>query len=46
MQFLGVFIDDKLNWNKQISNACSKLSSAIEILNKDKFKLNTKTLIL
>ena len=46
IQFLGVYIDDKLNWKKQINYVATKLCRAIAILNKVKHKFDIKTLIL
>ena len=45
-KFLGIIIDNKLDWNSQIEYLCSKLSRAIAILNKVKFKLNNKSLVI
>ena len=45
-KFLGIIIDKKLDWNNQIDYLCSKLSREIAILNKVKFKLNNKSLVL
>ena len=39
--FLGIIIDNKLDWNSQIHYVCTKLSRYITILNKVKFKLNS-----
>lgn len=36
VKFLGVFIDDKLNWHEHINNCKSKLSSAIYAINRVK----------
>ena len=46
IKFLGLFIDDKLNWKIHISYILRKLSKSIAILNKIKYKLNEKSLIL
>ena len=43
IKFIGVFIDDKLNWKIHISHILRKLSKYIEILNKSKYKLNEKS---
>ena len=45
-KFLILIIYNKLDLNSQIDYLCSQLSRAISILNKVKFKLNNKTLIL
>ena len=45
-KFLGIIIDNKLDWNSQINYLCTKLSIAIAILNKVKFKLKNKSLVL
>ena len=44
--FLGIIIDNKLDWNRQIHYICTKLSRSIAILNKVKLKLNSKALFL
>ena len=44
--FFYVYIDDKLNWKKQINYIATKLCRAIPILNKVKHKFYIKTLIL
>ena len=44
--FLGIIIDNKLDWNRQIHYVCTKLSRSIAILNKVKLKLNSKALVL
>ena len=46
LKFLGIIIDDKLDWKSQINYISTKLSRAIGILNKVKFKLNLKSLVL
>ena len=46
LKFLGIIIDDKLDWKSQINYVSTKLSRAIGILNKVKFKLNFKSLVL
>ena len=46
IKFLGLFIDDKLIWKIYISYILRKLSKSIAILNKIKYKLNEKSLIL
>ena len=45
LKFLGIIIDDKLDWKSQINYVSTKLSIAIGILNKVKFKLNLKSLV-
>ena len=44
--FLGVAIDDQLNWKKHIDSICSKLSSAIGVIFKIRYKIDTKTALL
>ena len=46
IKFLGIIIDNKLDWNRQIHYVCTKLSRSIAILNKVKLKLNSKALVL
>ena len=46
LKFLGIIIDDKLDWKSQINYVSTKLSRAIGILNKVKFKLNLNSLVL
>ena len=46
IKFVGVFINDKLNWKIHISHILRKLLKSIAILNKIKYKLNEKSLIL
>ena len=46
LKFLGIIIDEKLDWKSQINYVSTKLSRAIGILNKVKFKLNLKSLVL
>ena len=46
LKFVGIIIDDKVDWKSQINYVSTKLSSAIGILNKVKFKLNLKSLVL
>ena len=43
---LVVYIDDKLNWKKQINYVATQICRAIAILNKVKHKFDIKTLIL
>ena len=38
LTFLGIIIDEKLDWKSQINDVSTKLSRAIGILNKVKFK--------
>ena len=40
LKFLGIIIDDKFDWKSQINYVSTKLSRAISILNKVKFKFN------
>ena len=46
LQFSGILIDDKLYWKSQINYLSTQLSRAIIILNKVKFKLSMKSLVL
>ena len=46
IKLLGLCIDDKLNWKINISHILRKLSKSIAILNKIKYTLNEKSLIL
>ena len=43
-KFLGVLIDNKLQWLHHIQFVASKIAKGIGIINKIKYKLNTKTL--
>ena len=45
-KFLGVHIDDKLNWSNHINHIASKLSRSIGILHKVKHNLTRQTLIM
>ena len=42
--FLGIVIDNKLNWSEHIKHICNKISKSIGIINKVKYKLDTKSL--
>ena len=44
-QFLGVIIDNKINWNEHIKYTCKKISKSVGIFWKIKNKMNKKTLI-
>ena len=46
LQFLGVIIDNKINWNDHIKYTCNKICKTLGIINKVKNKLNKKTLDL
>ena len=46
IKFLGLFIDDKLNWKIHIYHILRKLLKSIAILNKSKYNLNEKSLNL
>ena len=46
LKFVGIIIDDKLEWKSQINYVSTTLSRAIGILNKVKFKLNIKYSVL
>lgn len=43
-KFLGVIIDDKLNWKAHIDNLKRKISKTIAILHKVKYSVNKKSL--
>ena len=45
-KYLGILIDEKLNWEPQISKMCSKLSSVVGVLSKVRHFLNRNTLRL
>ena len=45
-KFLGILIDDGLNWKEPISVICSKLSKCIAIMYKAKQLLDKKSLVL
>ena len=42
--FLGVILDENLNWKSEISHAANKVSKSIGIIRKSKFYLSTKSL--
>ena len=42
--FLGIVIDNKLNWSEHIKHICNKISKSIGIINKVKYMLDTKIL--
>ena len=44
-KFLGVVIDNKLNWSAHIKYICNKMSKSIGIINKVRKLLNKETLI-
>ena len=44
-QFLGVIVDQKLNWQKHIAYISLKISKSLNILNRVKYKLPKKSLI-
>jgi len=44
-KFLGVFIDEKLNWKSHISHVCGKISRGIGIILKGKNMLNRDALV-
>ena len=44
-QFLGVIIDNKINWSDHIKYICNNISKSISIIKKVKSKLNKKTLV-
>ena len=45
-KYLGVIIDEKLNWKPQIDKLCAKLSSVCGILSKVRYVLDRKSLLL
>ena len=45
-KYLGVFIDDKLNFKSHIEHLVSKISKCIGILSKLRFLFNSSTLLL
>ena len=45
-KYLGIIVDDNLNWNFQISELCSKLSSVCGVLSKVRHYLDRKSLML
>ena len=46
LKCLGIIIDEKLDWKSQINYVYTKLSRTIGILNKVKFKVKLKSLVL
>ena len=45
-KYLGIMVDDKLNWKLQINTLCTKLSSVCGILSKVRHYLGRKSLML
>lgn len=45
-KYLGVMIDDKLNWKPQIDKMCAKLASVCGVISKVRHILDRKSLIL
>ena len=45
-KYLGVIIDDKLNWDLHLAKVCKKLSSVCGILSKVRYYTNQKTRLL
>ena len=45
-KYLGIIIDQKLNWQPQIAEMCSKLSSVCGILSKVRHYLDRNALML
>ena len=45
-KYLGILIDDKLNWDLQITKLCSKLSSVCGVLSKVRHYLDRESLML
>ena len=45
-KFLGILIDDRLNWKEHISLICSKLSKCIAIIYKAKQLLDKESLVM
>ena len=46
IKFLGILIDDRLNWKEHISLICSKLSRCIAIIYKAKHLLDKHSLVM
>ena len=44
--YLGVILDDKMNWKLQIDKICSKLSSVCGVLSKVRHYLDRPSLML
>ena len=44
-KFLGVYVDQKLNWKNHIDHISKKISSNLGVINKIKYKLNSKSLV-
>ena len=45
-KYLGIIVDDNLNWKLQINKMCSKLSSVCGVISKVRHYLNRSSLIL
>ena len=45
-KYLGIMVDDKLNWKLQIKTMCSKLSSVCGVISKVRHYLDRKALML
>ena len=45
-KYLGVIIDEKLDWKPQISQLCQKLASVCGVISKVRYYLNSKSLML
>ena len=45
-KYLGIFIDDKLNWDIQVKKLCSKLSSVCGVISKVRHYLGREALML
>ena len=45
-KYLGIMVDNKLNWKPQISNLCTKLSSICGMLSKVRHYLDRRSLML
>ena len=44
IKFLGIYIDENLNWKRQVSELCLKLSKFIGMLNRVKYFLSKSSL--
>ena len=45
-KYLGIFVDDKLNWDIQVKTLCSKLSSVCGVISKVRHYLDRESLML
>lgn len=44
LNFLGVIVDENLNWRSAISHVANKVSISVRIIRKSSFQLSTKSL--